>query len=75
MRDELTEYPCVKIGEIIHITVSGSRCACGREYDYEEQASSLKNTLIIRSPLLWRTLTEVTCPACRNEMLNKERHL
>ena len=69
---EYTEYPCIKIGETIHITVTGSKCACGRDYDYEEQATSPKDTVIIKSPLIWRTLSEVTCPACQNEATKKE---
>lgn len=66
------EYPCVNIGDVLHITVSGTTCACGREYVYAKELDSA-DTLIVRSPLLWRTLSEVDCRKCRYVMEKRMR--
>ena len=62
MDEKLKEYPCVEIDGVLHITVSGSRCACGKKYEYAD--IDMANTIVVRSPLLWRTLQEVTCAMC-----------
>lgn len=30
------DIPCVKIGGYIHVTVSGSKCLCGCEWNYAD---------------------------------------
>lgn len=50
--NKFTEYPCVYIDGVVHITITGFDCECGETYEYAEH------------PLLWRTLLEVTCRKC-----------
>ena len=64
MSIKIKEYPCVKIGGRTHITVSGHECACGKRYEYAKHIVS-KDTLIVKSPLLWLTISEISCPKCR----------
>lgn len=68
--NDLREYPCVKVDGTIHITVDGSSCACGECYEYAKMASD--NTLVVMSPLRWRTISEVSCRKCRAAVLEKE---
>lgn len=70
MNEKIREYPCVKIDGTIHITISGSECECGKSYSYDPIPEP-KDTLIVSSPLLWRTLPEVTCIKCRRSIENK----
>lgn len=59
------DFPCAKIGGCVHITVSGSKCLCGREWNYDDSFADKKTNLI------WRTIDAVTCPECivRNQEL------
>lgn len=66
----LTEYPCVEIDGILHITIDGNQCACGRSYSFATIPEP-DRTLVIKSPLFWRTLPEVECALCREAIANR----
>ena len=69
--NDLREYPCVKVDGTLHITVDGSRCACGMRYEYAHPLDSA-DTLVVPSPLLWRTISEVSCRKCRETVMKQE---
>ena len=69
--NDLREYPCVKVDGTLHITIDGTHCYCGLKYEYAEFPNS-EDTFVISSPLLWRTLSEVTRRKCRAAVLEKE---
>ena len=68
--DKFKEYPCVKVSGIIHITISGNKCKCGKNYRIEPMPES-KDTLVVKSSLLWRTLPEVTCWKCKERAMEE----
>lgn len=54
------DIPCANLNGIIHITISGTKCACGREWAYGRPSRSEKKCVNI----IWREKEAVTCPDC-----------
>ena len=54
------DIPCVKLGDEIHITISGTKCLCAACYAYSKPDRQWKSTNII-----WRELETVTCLECK----------
>lgn len=53
------DIPCVKIGNLIHITVSGTLCLCGQNYSYGKYTN--------RNNIIWREIDAVTCSKCKEK--------
>lgn len=60
------DIPCVKLGSVIHITLSGNWCACGRKYAYGRPSRSEHKCVNI----IWREIDAVTCPICKKRWEN-----
>lgn len=60
MAKDYGDIPCIKLGNEIHITVSGTKCLCGRSYQYSKPSRENKCENII-----WRELEVVTCEKCK----------
>lgn len=74
MEDKLEEYACVNIDGVLHITISGSQCACGKRYSFTTLIES-GNYHGGPTPLLWLPACEVTCVMCREIAANHEKEL
>lgn len=55
------DLPCVRIGNVIHITENAFRCVCGQSWSYGRptERKSLHNNNII-----WRDISAVSCEKC-----------
>ena len=55
------DIACTKINNKIHITISGTKCLCGKEWKYGKPSNrdTLETSNIIR-----RDLEAVTCERC-----------
>ena len=58
------DIPCVKIGNLIHITVSGTLCLCGKRYSYGKPTS---RDNLSSSNIIWRELEAVSCNICKKK--------
>lgn len=58
------DIPCVKIGDLIHITVSGTLCLCGQNYSYGKYTD--RNNYH-RNNIIWREIHAVTCSKCKEK--------
>lgn len=62
MAKDYSDIPCVKLGNIIHITKSGSQCICGTEWKcgfWNTDRPEAKQNII------WRSLNAVICSECK----------
>lgn len=56
------DLPCVRIGNIIHITENAFRCVCGQSWSYGKPTNREK---LCSSNIIWRTIDAVNCEKCR----------
>lgn len=59
MAKHYDELPCVKLSGVVHLTVSGTRCACGHQWplDASDRDTKLDN-------IIWLDKAAITCPGC-----------
>ena len=55
------DLPCAKLAGTIHLTVSGTRCACGRPWHYGMSYSRTGAGFV---NIIWRDKAAITCPEC-----------
>lgn len=58
------DMPCVNLNGIVHITVSGTKCACGRGWAYGKGRRSDGKF----ANIVWRTDDAVTCTKCKEKI-------
>ena len=58
------DIPCVKIGNVIHITTSAVSCLCGKTYAYGKPKN--RNNFS-SSNIIWREIDAVTCSICKGK--------
>ena len=61
-----TDYPCVKIKGVYHVTINAKECLCGETYRYG--SVNMHNKIIVTNNLLWKEIDEITCPVCRQRL-------
>ena len=55
------DLPCVNLNGTIHITISGTKLVCGKEWAYGRPSRSEKRCINI----IWRKPEAVTCVKCK----------
>lgn len=61
------DIACTKINNKVHITVSGTKCLCGKEWTYGKPNN--RDTLET-SNIIWRDLDGVTCDRCKERWVS-----
>lgn len=58
------DIPCINLNGVVHITVSGTKCTCGREWAYGKGRRCDGRFVNI----IWRTADAVTCAECKEKI-------
>lgn len=64
------DLPCAKLAGVIHLTVSGTQCACGHPWRYgmtERDNGKFVN-------IIWRDKKAITCPKCLAYLENQDKN-
>ena len=61
------DIACTKINNKIHITISGTKCLCGKEWTYGKPSN--RDTLEMNN-IIWRDIEAVTCDRCIESWVN-----
>lgn len=64
MAKHYEDLPCIKIANLIHITISGTQCLCGQKYAYGKYTNRNSNH---SNNIIWRNLNAVTCLKCKEK--------
>jgi len=59
---DLHDHPCVKIENIIHITISATKTMCGKEWIYSPTIERFKRTKV--KTLKWVSPDKINCQKC-----------